>query len=61
MVANVDPGSLNGTVSSVGEVFNLTHFEFLLGVGVQPTSLRSNYPDTAVVEQYPQLARYNLT
>jgi hypothetical protein len=61
MVANVDPGSLNGTVSSVGEVFNLTHFEFLLGVGVQPTSLRSNYPDTAIVEQYPQLARHNLT
>ena len=42
-------------------VFNKTAFEYILGAGVNPTRERSNFPDSAVLEQYPRLEHYNLT
>ena len=47
-------------VESVEEIFNTTAFEYVLSTGVNPSGLRSNLPDTAVLEQYPRLMNYGL-
>lgn len=69
--SSVKVNAFNGSVSSydpsqdlgVGILekdFNISNFEYLLGVGTQQVQQRANFPDTAVLEQYPQLESYDL-
>lgn len=60
VLTNTTDSFLNTTLS-VNDTFNTTQFEYLLGVGIQPVVERADFPDTALVEQFPQLLRYNLT
>jgi len=59
-VLNVIPTGLVSQAGGVGSVFNTSNFEYLIGTGIQSEDARSNYPDTILLEQYPQLTRYNL-
>src|SRR6266536_1116773 len=44
-------------------IFNTSHFEYLLGAGISPTSLsqRVDYPDSVVLEQFSRLKDYNMS
>ncbi|KAH7310374.1 hypothetical protein BKA65DRAFT_413820 [Rhexocercosporidium sp. MPI-PUGE-AT-0058] len=61
MVATTNLYPPKDSQASLHNVFNTTHFEYLLGVGMQPEQERGNFPDTALLEQFPQLLDYNLT
>ncbi|KAH7374207.1 hypothetical protein BKA64DRAFT_649216 [Cadophora sp. MPI-SDFR-AT-0126] len=61
MVATTDLMSPKEIGKNVSDSFNTTHFEYLLGVGMQPDQQRGDFPDTALLEQFPQLLDYNLT
>lgn len=43
------------------EIFNTTHFEYLVSTGVPPVRQRANRPDTFRLEPYPSVAKYNLS
>lgn len=71
--ANVTVNASDGTVktynrgdtlinpaASLSDLFNITHFEYILGTGIQPTDQRTNYPDTLILSQYPRLQKYSL-
>ncbi|KAL3426519.1 hypothetical protein PVAG01_00028 [Phlyctema vagabunda] len=45
--------------SKVSDVLNITNFEYLISIGVG--NEKSNFQDSAVLEQYPRLAPYNVT
>jgi hypothetical protein len=60
-VSSHEPISLDVGAGPLKNVFNISNFEYMLGVGAQQVQQRTNYPDTEVLEQYPQLASYDLT
>lgn len=47
-------------VAPIGDSFNTSHFEYLMGVGVQSYDQRANYPDTALLEQFPSIESYGV-
>ena len=61
MVATTDLAAPKESGKNVSNLFNTTHFEYILGVGMQPDQERGDFPDTALLEQFPQLLDYNLT
>ena len=42
-------------------IFNTTHFEYVVGAGVPPLRQRANRADTFRLEPYPSVAKYNLS
>jgi hypothetical protein len=71
--AYVTVNALNGTIASndqvlsqptsasMGDIFNTSHFEYLLGVGLQPDTQRADYPNTIILDQTPQLLARNIS
>jgi hypothetical protein len=41
--------------------FNITNFEYIIGTGISPISIRQDYQNTRVLEQYPRISQYGLT
>jgi hypothetical protein len=71
--AYVTVNALNGTIVardlvlsqprsvSMGDIFNTSHFEYLLGVGLLPDTHRADYPNTIILDQTPQLLAQNIS
>jgi hypothetical protein len=60
MMTSNDLGVLKSSTTSLSEIFNTSHFEYLLGVGIQPDDQRADYPDITLLDQTPQLTLYNV-
>jgi hypothetical protein len=60
MMTSNDLGVLKSNTTSLSEIFNTSHFEYLLGVGIQPDDQRADYPDITLLDQTPQLTLYNV-
>ncbi|RDW81900.1 hypothetical protein BP6252_03012 [Coleophoma cylindrospora] len=53
--------AIDAPVPVSSSLFNTSNFEYIIGTGVPSTDVRSNYPDTSVLEQYPRVKDYNVT
>lgn len=61
MMTTTDLGPLKASPTSFSDIFNTSHFEYLLGVGIQPDGERADFPDITVLDQTAQLVSYNVT
>jgi hypothetical protein len=43
------------------DTFNATNFEYIIGTGITATSQITDWPNSALIEQYPRLFDYGLT
>ncbi len=51
----------NKTEVLSADEFNTTHFEYIIGTGVSPVTIRQDFQDVTVLEQYPRLSNYSIT
>jgi hypothetical protein len=50
-----------GTPKTLSEdAFNITNFEYIIGTGAVANDNRQNYPNTAILEQYPRILNYSI-